>query len=128
MGAYYWANSIVEARWGYAWRYDSYVKIRRKALDDYVMREVLTPEEDEEVERTVTFKTKNRYNPPPEGLLTHNNNNSITDSLVYNSVGAAQAARSAMLQQLQARQQALRNNPDPYNYGGQQKSLLGGIK
>jgi hypothetical protein len=91
--------------------YDSYVKLRRKALDDYVMREVLTPEEDEGVERTVTFKTKNRYSiPQAEGVLGPVANSVVPDAYVYSSVAQAQAARSIMLQQIQARQQGLRGN------------------
>jgi hypothetical protein len=96
--------------------YDSYVRLRRKALDDYVMREVLTPEEDEGVERTVTFKAKTRYNPPAEGLIGTKVNSVITDAFVYGSVAEAEAARSTMLQQLQVRQQA------------RQQGLLGCIK
>jgi hypothetical protein len=86
--------------------YDSYVKLRRKALDDYVMREVLTPEEDEGVERTVTIKTKGRYSVPAE-VIGKAVNSVITDEYVYSSVAEAQAARSTMLQQIQARQQGL---------------------
>jgi hypothetical protein len=80
--------------------YEGYTKIRRKAFDDHVMNEILNP--DEEAEKGVPLKMYGRYSPPPEGLLTHNNN-----AFVYGSVAEAQAARSTMLQQIQARQQGL---------------------
>jgi len=113
--------------------YEGYKNIRRKAFDDHVMREVLTPEEDEGVERTVTFKAKNRYNPPAEGLIGTTVNSVITDAFVYGSVAEAEAARLTMLQQIQARQQARQqalrgNNPTTMHIDEVYDPLTAGIK
>jgi hypothetical protein len=102
-------------------------------MTDHVMREVLTPEEDEGVERTVTFKAKNRYNPPAEGLIGTTVNSVITDAFVYGSVAEAEAARLTMLQQIQARQQARQqalrgNNPTTMHIDEVYDPLTAGIK
>jgi hypothetical protein len=101
--------------------YESYTKLRRKALDDYVMREVLTPEEKEDT-GTVTMKTQGRYvfqtngqerfrvDPSGNlgiGIIAQEVSSVVPDAFVYGSVAEAQAARSTMLQQIQARQQGL---------------------
>jgi len=118
--------------------YDSYVKLRRKALDDYVMREVLTPEEEDDT-GTVTMKTQGRYAPPVYqtngqelfrvdsignlgiGTITAAStamqvNGQLSAKMspdtiehIYEEIEKKrqEAARSTMLQQIQARQQGL---------------------